>query len=306
MTGADLGRAAKTSSHRPGFFVEMAKNLISTLGPVREWIERTSFRRAREASDATRPFLLWRELQERTAGGLSVEGRDVLEIGPGKSLGLSLIFLAAGARRVYAVDRFRHLFWDSLDRGHVAAILGRLEDERWPFVAVAKRAVRHTTSQRVSFDPGLLSYRKADGAALPLPNAVVDLSYSNAVLEHVHRPASVVRELARVTRVGGDSIHEVDFRDHFVERDRLRLLEFGEWEWQLRTRLRPGYTNRLRVGDFQELFQAAGFALRAERVTNSVSAEEVEALRPKWTRRFRNRPTEELAILSYWGWWRRT
>jgi len=285
--------------------IELAKNVASTFDPIREWIERRSARRAVEAQDNSRPFTLWQELSDRTGGRLSVQGREVLEVGPGRSLGLSLIFLAAGARRVYAVDRFRHLFWDRLDRRHTVAVLERLDAEGWPFAGAARHAVRDIDSENVSFDPDLLIYRQADGAALPLADASVDLTYSNAVLEHVHHPDAVVRELARVTRRGGDSVHEIDFRDHFVERDRLRFLEFPEWEWQLRARLRPGYTNRLRVGDFQRLFREVGFELLSGMITQHFEMKDVEAMRPRWASRFRDRSAEELSTAAYWGWWRR-
>ena len=120
------------SAERPGLLIELAKNVASTFDPIREWIERRSARRAVEAQDHSRPFTLWQELSDRTGGRLSIQGREVLELGPGRSLGLSLIFLAAGARRVYAVDRFRHLFWDRLDRLHTASPLIHLATStRW-------------------------------------------------------------------------------------------------------------------------------------------------------------------------------
>jgi SAM-dependent methyltransferase len=236
---------------------------------------------------------------------LEIMGREVLELGPGRSLGLSLIFLAAGARRVIAVDRYRHLFWDEHDCDHLRRVLARLESENWTHADRATRAVRAIQPGRVEFDPDYLVYRQADGAAMPLPADAVDLSYSNAVLEHVHRPATVVRELARVTRPGGDSIHEIDFRDHFDPVDRLRLLTFPEWEWQVRTRLRPGYTNRWRQTDFRDAFAAAGLYHHAGSVTNSVPADVAEARRAHMTRRFRARTSADLCTLSYWGWWKR-
>ena len=289
----------------PSFIIEVLKNALSGLSPVREWFERLSARRSREAEDFSRPFTLWQELQARTRGQLSVEGQEVLEIGPGKSLGLCLIFLAAGARRVFAFDRFRHLFWDDLDRAHLAHVLDRISREGWPGAAAARRAVRQIRRGEATFDPDLLVYGHADGAGLPLDGASVDLSYSNAVLEHVHRPAEVVRELARVTRRGGSTIHEIDFRDHFVEVNRLRMLAFTEAEWQLRARLRPGYTNRLRLSDFVSLFADAGFSLLNGQPTNQTSDQEVEGLRDGLADHFRERPTADLTTLSFWGWWRR-
>lgn len=288
-----------------GFLRDIFKNATSALAPLRERLEQAHPRRRQEVHEPLRPFQLWAELMERTGGDLPVTGRQVLEIGPGRSLGLGLIFLASGARQVFAVDRFRHLFWDEPDCRHLQGVLDRLGEGQWPYPERARRAVRRIAVGQVEFDPALLSYRQADGAALPMPGASVDITYSNAVLEHVHRPEVVVRELARVTRPGGDSVHEIDFRDHFQMDDRLRLLTFGEWEWQARTRLRPGYTNRWRLGDFMHAFEGEGFEHRAGQATNSMSAGEVEARRAGMHPRFRGRPTEELSTLSYWGWWRR-
>ena len=289
----------------PGFLSDVAKNALSALAPLRESIERVGARRCQLVQGSERPFELWQELRERTEGRLDVSGREVLELGPGRSLGMGLIFLAAGARRVVAVDRYRHLFWDDLDCNHLRGVLDRLEEERWPYAQRARSAVRTITTGHVEFDPDALVYRQADGAALPLESDAVDLCYSNAVLEHVHEPAVVVRELARVIRPGGDSIHEIDFRDHFDQGDRLRLLTFPEWEWQARTRFRPGYTNRWRRADFLRAFAAAGFEHRTGRVTNAVPLEAVEAWRPRMVARFRDRPAEDLSTLSYWGWWTR-
>lgn len=284
---------------------DVVKNALSALAPLRERIERANPRRCHEVQEPARPFQLWQELIERTEGRLDVAGREVLELGPGRSLGMGLIFLAAGARRVVAVDRYRHLFWDEPDCDHLRGVLVRLEAERWPHAHRARSAVRAIEVGHVEFDPDYLVYRQADGAALPVAADAIDLSYSNAVLEHVHQPAVVVRELARVTRPGGDSIHEIDFRDHFDPVDRLRLLTFPEWEWQIRTRLRPGYTNRWRQADFVEAFAAAGFGHRAGRVTNAVPREIVEARRTRMIARFRDRPSADLCTLSYWGWWKR-
>jgi len=294
------------NAERPALLVEAVKNLGSAFNPLREWVERWSVRRASEAHDRSRPFALWQELSERTSARLLVEGREILELGPGRSLGMSLIFLAAGARRVYAVDRFRHLFWDDLDRQHIVGVLERLEAERWPYAEVARRAVGRLDRGSASLDRDLLVYHQADGANLPLAEGSVDVSYSNAVLEHVHRPEAVVRELARVTRRAGDSIHEIDFRDHFVQRNRLRFLEFPEWEWQLRARLRPGYTNRLRMLDFHRIFEQAGFAMLDGKATNVFQAKEIEEARKRLIDRFRGRSVEELSTASYWGWWRRS
>jgi SAM-dependent methyltransferase len=284
---------------------DAAKNLASLLGPLREFVERGSDRRAHEVGAGDRPFILWNELQQRTGGTLSIAGRDVLEIGPGRSLGLGLMFLAAGARRVYAYDRFNHLFWDELDVAHLKAVLDRLERENWPDAGRARAAVRSAAPGRVQLNEDLLIYRRADSASLPLEASAVDVSYSNAVLEHVHRPFAVVRELARVTRKDGDSIHEIDFRDHFVYGNRLRLLQFDEWEWQVRTRMRPGYTNRLRLGDFRQLFAEAGFTFQIGHPTNQVTAEHVNTLRSTFSRRFERWSNEDLAILSFWGWWKK-
>src|SRR5262249_47878508 len=91
-----------------------------------------------------------------------------------------------------------------------------------------------------------------------VPDESFDLTISNAVFEHLCDVPAALRELYRVTKVGGLGSHQVDFRDH---RDFSRPLEFLCEANFVRT-VDKGSTdhgNTLRPHEMKELFLAVGF-----------------------------------------------
>jgi hypothetical protein len=85
------------------------------------------------------------------------------------------------------------------------------------------------------------------------------------VLEHLPLPEfdSFCRELYRVTRPGGASSHNIDFRDHLSSS--LNSLRFTERVWESSWFAKSGfYTNRLRLSHVLKAFTAfteAGFVV---------------------------------------------
>lgn len=93
-----------------------------------------------------------------------------------------------------------------------------------------------------------------------LPAAFVDLSFSQAVLEHVrkHELEETLRQLWRITKPGGLTSHEVDLRDHLG--GALNNLRFREEVWESDWFAGAGfYTNRIRYGSILEVFRRAGW-----------------------------------------------
>jgi SAM-dependent methyltransferase len=92
-----------------------------------------------------------------------------------------------------------------------------------------------------------------------LPDASVDLVWSQAVLEHVRRSEfePSIRQLRRVLRPGGVMSHQIDLRDHLG--GRLNNLRFSPAAWEGRLLAESGfYTNRLRFSEILAIFKAAG------------------------------------------------
>jgi SAM-dependent methyltransferase len=167
---------------------------------------------------------------ERTVPGLDVEnywfrrhevvyqqtaaicaGRDVLEAGCGEGYGADLI--ASVARRVIALD------YDETTLAHVRS--------RYP---------------RVEAVSGNL-------AALPLPDASVDIVINYQVIEHLWDQSQFVRECHRVLRPGGQLLMSTPNRITFSPgRD---------------TPINPFHTRELDAAELTELLTADGFVVKS-------------------------------------------
>lgn len=155
---------------------------------------------------------------ERRSAARPFADVTVLEVGPGKTLGATVL-LACGGARVSAADRYLAP-WDS--------------DFHGPFY----RALRDAVSvQRPDLDPApidslLQSQGFVRGVVACYPFAAeelwkidrrFDIVVSNAVLEHVQDIEVTAANLLSVTERHGHGFHQVDFRDH---QDFTRPLEY--------------------------------------------------------------------------------
>ena len=166
--------------------------------------------------------------------GFAIEGKDVLEIGPGSSLWSAYLCRKRGARSVVAID------------------------------------VRNFLIKRNSPDDALdqvtyLSPRAAEDTGLP--SSTFDLIYSHAVLEHVRAPKHVLSEIWRLLRPGGYTSHQIDTRNHLDFSRPNEHLALPEWVWQLMTSNRSSYTNRYTIPMWLELFPRDGLEVLSARET---------------------------------------
>lgn len=175
-----------------------------------------------------------------------VEGRDILEIGPGQTLEVLEQARKAGARSCTALDVVAYFTSDQAIRRGLAYVL-------------------------------------YEGQEIPLPSAQYDLIWSHNAFEHLRHPALVVRECARLLRPGGLLIAQIDLADHAVycSGDRRRLfdcLRYPSWLWNLMKWNRSSYVNRLRKSEWRAVLSEAGLAIREFRGTESP---EIERLLPQ-------------------------
>lgn len=158
-----------------------------------------------------------------------VKNKDVLELGPGKTIEIIQRALVDGASSVAIAD--------------VEAYLD---------------------SRQISDNK--INYVVYNGRTVPLPDESFDLIWSHDVYEHLRFPKITVEETYRLLRPGGMVVHMIDLMDHFAfGKEDLNLafncLKYPEWLWELMTWNRSNYVNRLRASEWIALHQSAGFKI---------------------------------------------
>ena len=212
------------------------------------------------------------------ASKISLRGATLLEMGTGWYPTFPFCLYLAGAARVYSVDLNRHLKPEMTialaDRlaAHVPLIAkesGRTDAE----VDLAQLALVEALRGGALVEQatqGVVAYKApADAAKTGLPDASVDVVFSNSVLEHV--PGFVIEdcftEARRILKPGGIIFHSVNCGDHYayVDKaiDQLHYLQFSETQWK-KWNNNFLYQNRLRAVDFTDMAKRAGFLIEID------------------------------------------
>lgn len=181
---------------------------------------------------------------------VSVQGKDILEIGPGHTLEVLERARAEGARSCTAIDVVDYRPPVQSKKVHIACVL-------------------------------------YGGRDVPFESDRFDLIWSYTAFEHLRYPAITVKECFRILRPGGYLVALIDLGDHsFYGHAKARpdklfdCLQYPEWLWNLMRWNRSSYVNRLRRSDWLRLFAQAGFVLRAQEATVS---EDIVRLLPQLT-----------------------
>ncbi len=156
---------------------------------------------------------------------LAVEGRSILELGPGQSSEVLQLALRDGAEACAAVDILRYL-----------------SDEE-----TVKRGI---------------DYRIYDGRQIPYGAEKFDGVWATAVFQHLRHPRVTLKEIHRVLVPGGTLACRVDLRDPYHLHDEslwVDCLRHGRLKWNAMKWNRASYVNRLRFSEWARLFQEEGF-----------------------------------------------
>lgn len=187
-----------------------------------------------------------------------LDGKAVLEIGPGDSLASAVVARAHGATEVLLIDAgafarrdaalYRTLSAELVSRGYTPPDLSgaaSLED------VLERCSARYLTAGLDSF--------------AALPDASVDFIWSHSVLEHIplRQLPQMIAEMRRVLKPDGCMSHNIDFQDHLGHG--LNNLRFREAVWESPAMRDAGfYTNRVRAGTMHAMMRDAGFDLVEE------------------------------------------
>lgn len=174
---------------------------------------------------------------------------NVLEFGPGDSISSAIVFDALGARSCTLVDIGAYASRD------IEVYLAIIEQMKSAGVSVPS-----VLFDKVKKGEYFKEYKTNGFASLAtIHDNTIDYSFSNAVVEHVllEQVNLFFSEIKRISAPGAVSFHRVDLKDHLAEG--LNNLRFRRdvWESDL-FRLSGFYTNRLRLSDYEEIFNSLG------------------------------------------------
>lgn len=247
---------------------DVATNLPRRVAPVRAALNRRAIRAGYEPTKNSVEYSRFVFDDLTTAAGLESASGRVLEIGPGGHVGVSLLFLAAGAEHATCID-----------------ILPWRTDQSQMYRELAPNADELVTR---------IDYRCPDSIeTTPLPDGSFDIIFSAACLEHVSDPMRAAQRIVDLLAPGGLSVHGIDLRDHRDLDAPHGFLRYPDWLWHAATSHKIS-TNRWRASDWKDGFKRAGLVDVAieSRGDVPVSAQERAAMDPQ----FRAKSLEDLSM----------
>ena len=149
-------------------------------------------------------------------------GETVADVGCGNGAYLAELANRGFAGRLLGLD---------MSLGMLDAARERLTSVGWPAGSGAADSPDAAASAETPGSPGGVALLAADATALPLPDAVADLTLAMHMLYHVPDPSQAVRELRRVTRPGGRVVIGLNGLDHLRELRELVGAVRGDGRW---------------------------------------------------------------------------
>lgn len=225
-----------------------------------------------------------------------LEGKTILEYGPGDLPGVGMLLVAMGAHRVYCVDRFPLVNLDPKSLDVIKCLEANLaEEQRQRFL----ECFLDSNSPCNGFNPERIRYVVSRNGLSEMTNEV-DLVISRAVLEHVNDLQATFADMACAMRPGAFALHLVDLKSHGLHRNNpLDFLEYPQWLWNLMYS-HKGVPNRWRVNCYKDIMLHLPFKMLGLHPTAQYPMEQVDAIYNKLAQPFRKLPREELRWHGFW------
>ena len=225
----------------------------------------------------------------KRSGLSSLEGVQVLELGPGNSIATAVIAAAHGCTStlVDAGD------FASRDIGFYQRLAESLRAE-------GLRPPDLTDADSVGDVLEICGARYLTNGLnglVSVASSSIDLVFSQAVLEHVRSAEfkATMTELNRILSPAGVSSHRVDLRDHLG--GGLNNLRFAPGLWESRFFAESGfYTNRLSLSEMIAVFEMTHGHVNVIR-TDRWESEPIR--RRRLSRAFKDRTTEDLRVQGF-------
>jgi SAM-dependent methyltransferase len=213
-----------------------------------------------------------------------IKGRSVLEYGPGDFLGVPLVLVAKGAKKIFCLDRF------PLKDDSKYQALYRFMMEKW-FKGDSNKQWSDLLGRNIQY------MAAADGIC-DLPEKV-DLILSRAVLEHCNNLQETFRHMDQHLKPGGLMIHKVDLTSHSEHyQNELEFLCYTRCQWKAMT-CHKGYPNRFRRNTYLDLIREYGFDLIHSRSEYGFSKTALDRFRSELDDDFRTLDERDLLCSDF-------
>ncbi|HOM13369.1 MAG TPA: methyltransferase domain-containing protein [Rubrivivax sp.] len=225
-----------------------------------------------------------------------LDGKTLMEYGPGDLPGVAALMVARGAHKVYCVDRFPLVnlspknarvlagLIDGCQGAERDRLVGCLADPDDPAAGFAARRIEYLV--RPSGLSGLQS--------------AVDMVYSRAVLEHVDDLEATFSDMVAALRPGAVAIHQVDLRSHGLHKaNPLDFLAWPPtlWNWMYSAK---GMPNRWRIDKYRAVIEKLPVDLLALDPTNHAAAQHLAEVREVLAAPFKGVSDQDLSCLGFW------
>lgn len=193
----------------------------------------------------------------------NIRNKCIVELGPGRSLGIGMLLIIFWASKVYELDATKMAFDNDIILTQIVDFF--LQPNTSNITAIDRDQLLKIKSTGWDyFQDKLIYHAPYNFDAWPIPSQSVDIVFSHAVLEHVSNLPTMYLEMNRVTKMGGAISHVVDLRDHFRRRflgNCARFLQYSDRLWNLMTCYSPARTNRFRCCDHLQMLEDSGFEI---------------------------------------------
>jgi SAM-dependent methyltransferase len=184
----------------------------------------------------------------------TIDGKTVLEIGPGNSYINAFNFLLNGARKVILIDKYPRQSDTERQKSYIKKE-----------IEYCKSSYNIDRLQYIDESTGMIntdyiSFIAGDLCAIPF-DAKVDFIYSIAVLHHIKELDLYIKKMYDILKPGGMMYHVVDLKDkfHFFGSPFL-FYKYSDFTWEhFLTDTAVTYTNRKRYREYIDMFEGNGF-----------------------------------------------
>lgn len=225
-----------------------------------------------------------------------LEGKKILEYGPGDTLGVALLLYAHGAEAVHCVDRFPLSKMSSTNVEVYKQLLESLDTE---CRMRADNAFIEKGNPSSGFDTGAIAYQVTKNG---LSGAIgeYDLIISRSVLEHVNNLEETMLDIKRSMKDKGIAIHKVDLKSHGL--DRYTSFDFLTWPTPVYKLMysHKGFPNRWRVNRYKEFAEKSKLHMKKLTPTGQLDRDKLDIVFSKLAGEFRDISADELSWLGFW------